>query len=76
MEPVGFSVGALGLVGAFAACVDCFEYIQLGRQFRQDYGKCLLKIDAAKVRMFARERSWDSVQSHMQSDQFQRLTKR
>ena len=51
MEPVGFTIGVAGLAGAFTACVDCFEYIQLGRQFGRDYGKCLLKLDAAKVRM-------------------------
>ncbi|CAL8584989.1 hypothetical protein XPA_010571 [Xanthoria parietina] len=51
MESVGFAIGVAGLAGAFTACIDCFEYIQLGRQFGQDYGKCLLKLDATKVRM-------------------------
>ncbi|KAL6714665.1 hypothetical protein ACLMJK_008090 [Lecanora helva] len=51
MEPVGFAVGIAGLAGAFTACVECFEYVQLGRQFGQDYGKCLLKLDAAKLRI-------------------------
>lgn len=51
MEPLGFAIGVASLTGAFTACVDCFEYIQLGRQFGQDYGKCLLKLDIAKVRM-------------------------
>ena len=30
--------------------MECFDYIQLGRAFGTDYGKCLLRIDAAKVR--------------------------
>lgn len=51
MEPLGFAIGVAGLVTAFTTCVDCFEYVQLGRQFGQDYGKCILRIDAAKVRM-------------------------
>lgn len=51
MEPVGLGIGIAGLAGAFTACVDCFEYIQIGRQFGQDYGKCLLKLDAAKLRI-------------------------
>jgi hypothetical protein len=51
MKPTGFAIGIAGLAGAFTACVDCFEYIQLGRQFGQDYGKCLLKLDTAKLRM-------------------------
>lgn len=51
MEPAGFAIGVAGLAGAFTACVDCFEYVQLGRQFGQDYGKCLLRLDTANVRM-------------------------
>ena len=51
MEAVGLGIGIAGLAGAFTACIDCFEYIQLGRQFGQDYGKCLLKLDTAKLRM-------------------------
>lgn len=51
MEPVGLGIGIAGLAGAFTACIDCFEYIQLGRQFGQDFGKCLLKLDTAKLRM-------------------------
>lgn len=51
MEPVGLGFGIAGLAGAFTACIDCFEYIQLGRQFGQDFGKCLLRLDTAKLRM-------------------------
>ena len=51
MEPVGLAAGVAGLAGVFTACVECFEYIQLGRKFGQDYGKCLLKLDAEKLRM-------------------------
>ena len=51
LEPVGLKIGIAGLAGAFTACVDCFEYIQLGRQFGQDYGNCLLKLDVAKLRL-------------------------
>ena len=51
MEPVGLGIGIAGLAGAFTACIDCFEYIRFGRQFGQDYGKCLLKLDAARLRM-------------------------
>ena len=51
MEPFGLGVGIAGLAGVFTACIDCFEYIQLGRQFGQDYGKCLLRLDTARLRM-------------------------
>lgn len=51
MESVGLGIGIAGLTGTLTACIDCFEYIQLGRQFGQDYGKCLLKLDTAKLRI-------------------------
>lgn len=51
MEPAGLAIGVAGLAGLFSACVDCFEYIQLGRQFGHDYGKCLLRLDAARLRL-------------------------
>ena len=51
MESAGLAIGVAGLAGLFSACVDCFEYIQLGRQFGQDYGKCLLKLDAARLQL-------------------------
>lgn len=52
IEFVGFAIGVAGLADVFIACVDYFEYVQLGRQFGQDYEKCLLKLDVAKVWMF------------------------
>ena len=51
MEYIGLIFGVAGLPGAFTACIDCFEYVQLGRQFGRDYSKCLLRLDAAKLRM-------------------------
>lgn len=52
MDPIGFTIGVAALAGTFTACVDCFEYIQLGRKFGQNYGQCILKLDATKVRMY------------------------
>lgn len=51
MEPAGLVVGIAGLAGTITSCVECFDYIQLGRNFGADYGKCLLRLDAAKLRM-------------------------
>ena len=51
MESAGFVIGVAGLTAVFTTCVDCFEYIQLGRHFGQDYGKCLLQLDVAKLRL-------------------------
>jgi len=50
MEPVGFTVGVIGLAGLFSTCMECFDYVQLGQAFGKDYGKCLLRLDAAKLR--------------------------
>lgn len=50
MEPVSFTIGVAGLAGLFSTCMECFDYIQLGRAFGKDYGKCLLRLDAAKLR--------------------------
>ena len=51
MDPIGLTIGIAGLASIFTSCVDCFEYVQLGRKFGEDYGKCVLRLDAAKVRM-------------------------
>ena len=51
MEPVGFTIGVMGLAGLFSTCMQCFDYVQLGRAFGDDYGKCLLRLDAAKLRL-------------------------
>lgn len=51
MEPVGLGIGIASLAGVFTSCVDCFEYIQLGRQFGKDYEKCLLKLDTVRLRI-------------------------
>jgi Prion-inhibition and propagation len=50
MEPASLTVGVVGLAGLFSACMECFDYLQLGQAFGEDYGKCLLRLDAAKLR--------------------------
>ncbi|KXX79303.1 Heterokaryon incompatibility protein S [Madurella mycetomatis] len=49
-EPFGIIAGALGVAGLFNNCVDCFEYVQLGR-FGRDYERCQLRLDIAKTRL-------------------------
>lgn len=36
-EVFGIVSGALSVAALFKNCVDCFEYIQLGRNFGRDY---------------------------------------
>jgi hypothetical protein len=50
-EPFGIVAGAVGIAAAFTACVDCFEYIQLGRHFGRDYQTDLLSLNSARLRL-------------------------
>ncbi|EOA91947.1 uncharacterized protein SETTUDRAFT_162498 [Exserohilum turcica Et28A] len=51
MEPAGLAVGILGLAGVFSNAVDCFEYVQLGRNFSTNFQTSLLKLDNARLRL-------------------------
>ncbi|EMT74562.1 prion-inhibition and propagation-domain-containing protein [Fusarium oxysporum II5] len=50
-EVFGTVSGALSVAALFNNCVDCFEYIQLGRHFGRDFERCQLKLDIAKIRL-------------------------
>jgi hypothetical protein len=50
-ETAGLAIGAVSLTAIFTTCVDCFEYVQLGRNFGKDYQRSLLKLDIAKLRL-------------------------
>lgn len=50
-ETAGLIIGAVSLTTIFTTCVDCFEYVQLGRNFGKDYQRALLKLDIAKLRL-------------------------
>ncbi|KAI4858680.1 hypothetical protein F4820DRAFT_441963 [Hypoxylon rubiginosum] len=51
MEVAGLIVGGVSLAGIFTACVDCFEYVQFGRQFGRNYQTAILKLDLIKLRL-------------------------
>jgi hypothetical protein len=51
MEPVSFTIGVVGLVGTFTACVDCFEYFRVGRHLGEDYETCVVKLDLVRLRL-------------------------
>ncbi|RYP25132.1 hypothetical protein DL765_000013 [Monosporascus sp. GIB2] len=51
MEAFSTVAGALSVAMLFNNCVNCFEYIQLGRHFGWDYERCQLKLDIAKTRL-------------------------
>ncbi|KAI9847323.1 MAG: hypothetical protein M1837_002910 [Sclerophora amabilis] len=48
---------AVGTAALFSTCVQCFGYIQLGRNFSKDYDKCLLRLDLVKHRLLRWGRS-------------------
>ena len=50
-EAVGLTMGSVALASLFTTCVDCFEYVQLGRQFGKSYQRSLLKLDIVKLRL-------------------------
>ena len=50
MEAIGFTIGAAGLVGTFTACVDCFDYIRIGRRLGRDYETSVIKLDLIRLR--------------------------
>ncbi|CAG9956769.1 unnamed protein product [Clonostachys rosea f. rosea IK726] len=50
-EIFGIVAGALSVAALFNNAVDCFEYIQLGRNFGTDYQTCQIKLDIARLRL-------------------------
>lgn len=50
-EIFGTIAGALSVAALFNDCVECFEYIQLGRHFGRDYETYQLKLDIAMTRL-------------------------
>ena len=47
----GLIVGGVALAGLFSSCIECFEYIQLGRNFGTDFQRKLLRLDLAKLKL-------------------------
>lgn len=50
MDPVGLTIGVVGLVGTFTACVDCFDYVHIGRRLGRDYETLVIKLDLIRLR--------------------------
>lgn len=51
MEAPGLAVGVVALASLFNNAVDCFGYIQLGRNFKRDFRTNLLRLDGARLRL-------------------------
>jgi hypothetical protein len=51
MEAAGLATGVIALAGLFNNAVDCFEYVQLGRNFGSSFQTSVLKLDDARLRL-------------------------
>jgi Prion-inhibition and propagation len=74
MEPVSFTVGVAGLVGMFTACVDCFEYIRIGRSLGAHHQTAIVKLDLARLRLTRWGRSVGIVQGDQDIDEAVAIT--
>ncbi|KAI0858171.1 small s protein [Xylaria cubensis] len=50
-DPFSITAGAVGIATAFSACIECFNYVQLGRHFGRDFQTCTLLLACAKMRL-------------------------
>ena len=51
MEPVGLSIGVLGLATRFNEAISTFNTVQAGRKFGEDVSTCFIKLDAHQLRL-------------------------
>jgi hypothetical protein len=51
MEAVGLAVGVASLAGLFSTCVECFNYIDLGRNYECDSEILFAKFHIQRVRL-------------------------
>ncbi|GAB7335949.1 hypothetical protein MBLNU13_g08193t1 [Cladosporium sp. NU13] len=49
-EPAGLAVGVFALLGLFNNAVDCFNYVQAGRDLGTSYVTCQIKLSNAQLR--------------------------
>ncbi|KXG45682.1 uncharacterized protein PGRI_034490 [Penicillium griseofulvum] len=50
-EAFGIVSGAVGIAGIFTTCLECFEYVQIGRHFGQDSQTSHLMLSGLKLRL-------------------------
>jgi len=50
-EAFGIVSGAVGIAAIFTTCVECFEYVQIGRYFERDYQTALLTLSLLRLRL-------------------------
>lgn len=50
-EAFGIAAGAVGVAAAFTACIDVFEYVNLGRRFGKDHQTSQLQLTLLRLRL-------------------------
>lgn len=50
-EAAGLAASVIALAGLFNNTVECFEFIQLGRNFGKNFQTSQLKLDNARLRL-------------------------
>ena len=50
IEPCGLALGVIGLASLFTTCVECFDYVEVGRTYGRDYEVLLTKLEVEKTR--------------------------
>lgn len=50
-DPLTIATAIASIPGTFVACVDCFQYVRLGKRFGKDFGVCLAKLEAAHMQL-------------------------
>jgi tetratricopeptide (TPR) repeat protein len=53
VDPVGATLGVLGVAGLFTVCVDCFDYIKASRSVGKSFAIRETQLDALRMRLFA-----------------------
>ncbi|KAL9110896.1 MAG: hypothetical protein Q9227_004696 [Pyrenula ochraceoflavens] len=51
MEAAGLAIGAIGLASLFSLCVQCFDYIENGRNLSPEYELMIVKLSIEKRRL-------------------------
>ena len=52
-EPIGLTIGGLGLAALFSTCIECMDYFHLGQNYGKDYELSLTKMILLKARLNA-----------------------
>ena len=51
MDPISFALALGSIPGIFVSCVECYQYVQFGREFEKDFGIALCKLEASEIRL-------------------------